>query len=327
MDQADGLTRFKHTVAELPRLALGVFPTPLRIMSLPDGGAFWIKDDGVSCNTYGGNKVRKFEYSLADAARRGKKRLIVYGDPESHTVMAGTLIGRQCGFEVEAVVFPCRNPMTPEDCLRRIRSAGARVWKTPNMLFGCLLARYLAWRKTGELVPLGGTTALSTIGYVNGVVELEEQIRQGGSPWPQLIFVPLGTGGTVAGLLIGLALLSTSTRVVAVRTVDRILTPLSKLKRLVAATLRHLDLPPSVLPCALARLERIDDRYLGRGYRDMPEKTRQAVARMQTSGLSLEPVYSGKAMACLLDELANHPPGTMLFWNTHDRPSDSRGVE
>ena len=136
---------------------------------------------------------------------------------------------------------------------------------------------------------------------------------------PRKIFVASGSGGTVAGLLLGLMATGCPAQVVAIRAVDRIVSPASKLKRLIARTLGLLEMPRWLLPAVLERLDRIDNRYLGKGYRDIPAAASQAVAAVHAHGLLLEPAFTGKAMACLLDELPDSPRGELLFWNTHDQ--------
>src|SRR5512142_2840453 len=104
MPSMSWLAEYRRKTAALPRLALGTFPTPVRTASV-EGRQFWTKDDGGCCRVYGGNKVRKLEYLLADAAYRGIRRLVVWGDSSSHTILAGALIGINAGVDVEAIVF------------------------------------------------------------------------------------------------------------------------------------------------------------------------------------------------------------------------------
>ena len=66
-------------------------------------------------------------------------------------------------------------------------------------------------------------------------------------------------------------------------------------------------------------LDRIDCRYLGRGYKDIPAKVNDAVQFMTKNHVELEPVFSGKAMAALLDDMKSNPPERMMFWNTHSQ--------
>ncbi len=88
-----------------PRLSLGRFPSPVRQVTLENDFRFWIKDDGLCSEFYGGNKLRKLEYLLAAVQRNQKGALVVHGDVESHPVQACGILGRRAGLDVHAVVF------------------------------------------------------------------------------------------------------------------------------------------------------------------------------------------------------------------------------
>jgi D-cysteine desulfhydrase len=292
-------------------------------VTLADGGFFWIKDDGVCSEVYGGNKVRKLEFLLA-AARQGRKNgLIVHGDVGSHTVQACGLLGRQAGFDVQAVVFRHRNQSfeTPE--LARLSKAGVRVHRRRSMLTAVLYAHWVGWRTNAWVVPLGASKPVASLGHVRAALELLEQLQKGHHSQPRRIYIPFATGGSVAGLLIGLALAGASARVVAVQTVETVIANRRRLRRLVRKTLALLGLGATSLKRCMQQLEMIDYRYLGRGYRDIPKATEAAVATAAKHGLCLETAFSGKAFAALLDALPEYHHGELLFWNTHDWQSGS----
>lgn len=308
-----------------PRIMLGDFPSPVRRETLDSGCRFWIKDDGGCLKIYGGNKVRKLEYLLAGAQRSGKRVLVVHGDVESHTVQACGFLGRKVGFDVHAVVFPYRGQSLEALELGRLRKAGVRIHRQSSMLTTVLYAHWLGWRMNACVVPLGASTPVATLGHVSAALELLEQVRNGMLPEPRRIYLPFATGGSVAGLLVGLALAGATTRVVAVQAVESVIANRRRLERLVKNTLKLLGLDqPDVGPC-LRQLELIDTRHLGRGYRDIPKTTETAVAIALEHGLRLEPAFSGKAFASMLDSLAEFPDGELLFWNTHDQQSETTG--
>jgi D-cysteine desulfhydrase len=170
----------------------------------------------------------------------------------------------------------------------------------------------------GWVVPLGASTPYATLGHVRAALELLEQVQSGLLPQPKRIYLPFATGGSVAGLLIGLALSGSATRVVAVQAVESVIANHRRLEGLVRRTLVLLKMDAAFNHC-LGRLELIDGRYLGRGYHDVPRATAAAVSAASELGLHLEPAFSGKAMAALLDALPQHGHGELLFWNTHDQ--------
>lgn len=315
---------FLGALNRFPRLRLGVFPTPVRQLALDNGHRFWVKDDSGCSGIYGGNKVRKLEYLLAGARHRGKQMLIVHGDVESHTVQACGLLGRREGFAVHAVVFPYRGQTFAVPELPRLAEAGVHIHWRHSMLSAILHAHWLGWRNGGLVVPLGASTPLATLGHVQAALELGDQVREGMLPEPRRIFLPFATGGSVAGLLIGLALAGTQTRVVAVRTVEGLIASRRNLECLVKRTLKLLGLGPTHFARCMQRLELIDDSHLGHGFRDIPAATAVAVSVAAEQGLRLEPVFSGKAFASLLQALPGAADGELLFWNTHDhRPEQA----
>lgn len=311
--------RVRASLNNVPRLAIGNFPTPVQPIALDGGREFWVKDDGKCSDTYGGNKVRKLEYLLAEIQRREKKTLVVHGDVESHTVQACSIWGRKMGLNVHAIVFPHKNQPLDLPELSRLRSVGARIHVRKTMLTAVLQAQWIGWRRQGFVVPLGATTPAATLGYVQAALELREQIHAGLLPTPRRIYLPFATGGSVAGLLIGLTLADLRTRVVAVQTVENFIANPGCLRRLIQKTLALLGEGDGCFSECWSRLELVDKANLGAGYRDVPPNVSQAVAIAEMHGLRLEPVFSGKALAALLSAAPDFPKGELLFWNTHDQ--------
>jgi D-cysteine desulfhydrase len=220
---------------------------------------------------------------------------------------------------VHAVVFPHRNQSLNVPELSRLREIPVQVHLRRTMLGVVLQSHWIGWRKHGYVVPLGASTPLATVGYVQAALELQEQISAGLLPEPRSIYLPFATGGSVAGLLIGLTLAGMATRVVAVQTVDGIIANQKRLERLVKKTLAVLGADGGLFHRCMNQLDFIDRQNLGSGYRDVPPKVAAAVVTARQHGLHLEPVFSGKAFAALLDALPKFPNGELLFWNTHDQ--------
>ena len=294
----------------------------MRQATLANGERFWVKDDGGCSNIYGGNKVRKLEYLLADAQQLGRLALVVHGDVESHTVQACGLFGRHAGLEVHAVVFSHNRQSFEAAELTSLRRAGVRIHRRNSMLMSILHAHWIGWRKGATVVPLGASTTGATLGHVRAALELLEQVRQGELPEPCKIYIPFATGGSVAGLLIGLALAGAKTRVVAVQTVESVIANRRRLERLIKTALKILGFGRQEFELCMRQLEQIDRSQLGKGYRDIPPAAQRAVALAAELGLRLEPAFSGKAFAALLEALPEFPNGELLFWNTHDQSGD-----
>lgn len=322
-----GADNVRVLLKPFPHLTLGTFPSPVTQVTSAEGHRFWIKDDGRCATGYGGNKVRKLEYLLAEIQKCGTKVLVVHGDVESHTVQACAIWGSQMGLAVHAVVFPYRNQSLQVPELARLRAIPVQVHLRRTMLGAILQAHWIGWRKHGYVVPLGASTPTATLGFISAAGELSAQIRAGLLPEPQKLYLPFATGGSVAGLLIGFTLAGMSTRVVAVQTVERIIANRNCLERLVKKTLAILQLEPGLLDSCMNRLLIIDRHNLGRHYRDVPPQVVHAVATAREYGLALEPAFSGKAFASLLDDLSQYPHEELLFWNTHNQQSLGNKLE
>lgn len=326
LGHAGASARIVSALNRFSRTPLGTFPSPVRRARSANGEYFWIKDDGACSKIYGGNKVRKLEYLLATEKQRGHRALVVHGDVESHTVQACGLLGRQAGLEIHAVVFPHNGQSFDGTELANLHRAGVRIHRRDSMLTAILWAHWIGWREHAAVVPLGASTPCATLGHVRAALELLEQVRQGQLPEPRRIYIPFATGGSVAGLLIGLAMAGAKTRVAAVQTVESVIANRRRLESLVNRTLKLLGFGQQEFGLCLERLEQIDRGQLGKGYRDITVPTQKAVDLAVKHGLRLEPAFSGKAFATLLEALPEFPNDELLFWNTHDQSGDSASL-
>ncbi|MBW2732540.1 MAG: pyridoxal-phosphate dependent enzyme [Deltaproteobacteria bacterium] len=307
----------------LPSVALGEWPTPVQRaprLGRHLGVDLWIKRDDLSALRYGGNKVRKLELLLAAAETAKARRLLTLGGIGSNHIVATALHGRERGFACTAIVV--RQPLTPDvrKNLAAIHALGVELCPCKGrerVPLALLSARH---RLEGSyLIEAGGSSPLGTVGYTVAAFELAEQVRRGELPPPDEIIVPLGSGGTVAGLVLGLGMAGLRTRVVAVRVVDRLLCNHALTLLLMARTatlLRQLHQPLHP-PAALA----VEHRFAGRHYGDPTSQARQACQiAMELEGLDLETCYGGKAMAALLKR---YGPRSSLLAGAHSAPATS----
>ena len=306
---------------DLPRLRLGALPTPVE--ELPGlaralgVGALWVKRDDLSGSLYGGNKVRKLEWLLADAAARGRERLATVGGVGSNHVLATALYARPLGLSLDAAVFLHPKSAASERAVRVALSAGVRyhVARSAASLPAAMVAAR-AGRPAPLWIPAGGSSALGSLGYVDAALELAGQIAAGACPRPDAIVLPLGSGGTVAGLLIGLALAELDIPILAVAVVHRLITNRSATRRLAARTAALLGRRGLVVPGGPRPLEVVHDAF-GRGYAHPTPPGAQAILAAAASGLRLETTYTGKALAALAARSGRFARATVLFWNTY----------
>jgi D-cysteine desulfhydrase len=301
-------------------LVLCVHPTPVERIGVADtpparAAELWVKRDDRTHPIYGGNKVRKLEWLLADARARGAKHLVTIGAAGSHHVLATTYFGTREGFDVQAVLVP--QPRTPHavDVLRAsvalgLRPIAVRSWTAAAPAVVALLAAGLGGgnkrSKRKRFIPLGGSSVIGAMGYVSAAGELAAQVRSGEMPEPDVCVVALGSGGTAAGLAAGFQAERMKTRVVGV-CVSQPPWALLVHSRLLALR--------CVKSTQLDRL-RMDARFLGKGYGHATPEGEQASRVAEAAGLELDPTYTAKAFASALWHLRARKGRVVLYWHT-----------
>jgi D-cysteine desulfhydrase len=326
VQEAALLSAFPGLCARLPRYAAIPAATPVEPLRLPGvpEGSLWIKRDERSCPRYGGNKPRKLEWILGHALARGSRRLVTTGGLGTNHGLATAILGRDAGLETTLVLV--RQPITP--AVRRALTLQA-AWGA-RLVYGANVpgAAFQVLRVLGDsalrgerpqLVPAGGSSARGSVGFVSAGLELALQLREGRLPAPARVFVPVGTGGTLAGLVAGFRLAGLSSRVVGVLVTDILPPNAARLAAQARATLRFLNrLDPKLprLPIRATDFDLLRDQ-LGPGYGASTPAAERAVRIAAEAGLALETTYTGKCLAALLARLREaSPEGPNLFWNT-----------
>jgi len=310
--------------AALRPLALACLPTPVEELSGLGRRGLWVKRDDLSSPLYGGNKVRKLEFLLGAARASGARTVLTMGASGSNHLLATALHGLELGLRTAGVVFPQPDSPAVREKARAYRGARVELFRTPSKyLLPWAVAAALARLRLREgrfpaLIPGGGSSPLGALGFVNAGLELAEQVRAGALPAPEAVFVAYGTGGTAAGLALGLQLGGLSSRVVAVRVIDRLMANRPRLARLAAATARLLrqHAPGLDLPRAPLGALEIRPDQLGRGYGHPTPAAEEARDAFAGVGLGLELTYTAKAAAAFLGA-ARRTTGPLLFWLTH----------
>ncbi len=166
---------------------------------------------------------------------------------------------------------------------------------------------------------MGGSSALGALGHVNAALELHRQIADGTLPRPGRIVLPLGTGGTAAGLVLGLAIAGMRIPIVAARIGPRIGANRRRVLALVRATSRLIGRVTQrpVPDVADDGLRVVHDVYGGAYGRSLPAGDRAAGHMMLWRGLALDATYSAKAFAAAIAHPRDREAPT-LFWLTFD---------
>ena len=181
----DALARaLPKLAARIPRVALGDWPTPLARLPIGD---IWIKNEGASSATYGGNKVRTLEVWLGHARDRGASRLWTIGAYGSNHAIATILHARRAGLEAGAIVFPQPSSEWAIENCGAILDSGCPLIRLRSVV-EVPFAQLLVGRQPGALVmPPGGATTLGAFGAASAAFELAEQIAAGLAPPPRRI--------------------------------------------------------------------------------------------------------------------------------------------
>ncbi len=301
------------------RLPTAVEEAPALAAALGLRGPLWIKRDDRSGALYGGNKIRKLRFLLGQARAAGKSHLITAGAIGSHHSLATTLYGRAAGFEVEAALFP--QPAT--DHVRGNLAANLAAGLRPHPIRSPLAVPWVLARHRFDahyqVIPGGGSAPRGVIGYVEAAFELAAQVHAGQLPTPAVVVVALGTGGTAAGLALGLRLAGLASQVLAVRVIDRVIGNARTIRRLTVATQRELRRFDPTFPLVRVANFSVDHRQFGAGYgHPTPAAETAAAQALESADLTLETTYTAKALAGLAERARNGglPAGPVLFWNT-----------
>jgi 1-aminocyclopropane-1-carboxylate deaminase/D-cysteine desulfhydrase-like pyridoxal-dependent ACC family enzyme len=318
---------FPTLAKSLPKASLASLPTPVTKRSLSTASGrqlILIKHDDLTGELYGGNKVRKLEYIFRLARSRKAQRIATFGTVASNHALATALYASAAGFECTCFLSHQSKTANVAKVLNMhldneteiVRFGGGRVSRVATMR-GSLLGRN-AW-----VIPIGGSSWLGTIGFVNAGLELAGQILSGELPVPARVYVATGTMGTAAGLALGLALSGIATDVHAIRVSHESISNPAAMRRLMAKTAMLMRRYDASIPADIASRARwvFRDEFFGDGYARSNKATDRAIALARDElGLTLEQTYTGKAMAALLHDMdhAGIAKQPSLFWNTYN---------
>ncbi|NKF23180.1 1-aminocyclopropane-1-carboxylate deaminase/D-cysteine desulfhydrase [Solimonas marina] len=321
------------SLASLPRAGLVSGPTPIEpLAGLPD---VYLKRDDLTATDYGGNKIRKLDYLLADALARGRRTLTVFGYAGSNFVAATSWHARKLGLQVQGGLLPQRPAVYVADNLSISLHCGTDLFLR-DADSGIVMAaagravRSLAGGRLPYWIPPGGSNALGALGFVAAAFELQSQIEGGLLPCPAALYVPFSSMGTVAGLCVGLALAGLPTRIEAVQVVSDRHAGRDALGRLIDRLARLLRRHGIRLPQTDFLMSRVSVRtkFYGGEYALATPTVKAAMTRFtEATGARSDSAYSGKALACLFaDRDAALNPGPALYWHTFSATALPPGV-
>lgn len=294
-----------------PRVSLAEYPTPLeflpRLSRALDRQIYIKRDDDIGPGL-GGNKTRKLEYLLAEAQAQGAAKVATFGGLQSNHARITAAAARQLGMEPHLLYFE-RRPARFTGNLLLNSLLGARLHFVPiggggdggmTLETATRLAHLVARVQVGPhyFIPVGGHSWRGCLGYVRAALELDEQARSLGIERARLI-VAAGSGGTLAGLLAGIMLLNSPLRPLGIDVGKLWKGFPASIGRLATELCTRLGERHSFSQAQVPLLEGI---YVGAGYARKSEAGMAAIRLLAgTEGVLLDPIYTGKAFAGLLD--------------------------
>ncbi|PWB32584.1 D-cysteine desulfhydrase [Pseudomonas sp. SDI] len=320
----------ERQLARFNRLDLLSAPTPLeKLQRLSNwaGRDIYLKRDDLTPLALGGNKLRKLEYLGADALAKGADTLVTAGAIQSNHVRQTAALAARLGLGCVALL---ENPIGTDSANYQgngnrllLELFDAKVERVANLdnadeQLQALAVRLHASGRKPYIVPIGGSNALGALGYVRAGLELAEQIKHSGERFAGVVLAS-GSAGTHSGL--GLALAEALPELpvigVTVSRTDEAQRP--KVQGLAERTAALLDVP---LPAAF-KVE-LWDEYFAPRYGEPNAGTLAAIRLLASQeGVLLDPVYTGKAMAGLLDGIARQrfDDGPLIFLHTGGAPA------
>jgi D-cysteine desulfhydrase len=318
--------------ARLPWQKLAELPSPVEHavelgneIGIPK---LYLKRDDRLGEGYGGAKLRKLEPFFGDAKKTGRHTLLTTGTVASNQTLATALHGKRQGFSVSLLLLTEAATEQARWHLLAEHSLGARMELLPGGDENAALERRARSTDRAYVIPAGGTTPRGDAGFVNAGLELAEQVKAGALPKPDVVYIPLGTGGSAAGIALGLSLAGLDTQVIAIRVATERYGTLAKLRAEAVSAREFLHALDPALPRGELEPERIhvDHRFVGSGYARPSSAGARASQIAKRHGIVLDDTYSAKAFAALLADAPSLRARVVLFWLTYDArrlPTDS----
>ena len=315
-------------LARFPRVRLFPTPTPLEKMENLTrhlgGPQIWIKRDDCTVVATGGNKVRKLEFLAGDAQARGADHLITQGAVQSNHVRQTIAVANRLGMKCSVLLE------------HRVETNDPNYLGSGNVLLDKLMGAIIEYRQSGldmnaeaerkgeelraagakpYVIPGGGSNRVGALGYVSCAQELMQQADEMGLKIDRVVHAT-GSAGTQAGLVVGLVGINAGVRVLGIGVrapKDRQEANVHKLAQEVAEYVGvHGGVPREAVEA--------NCDYVGAGYGQPTDGMYEAVSMVaRLEGILLDPVYSGKGMAGLIDLIRKGKIGsneTVVFLHT-----------
>jgi L-cysteate sulfo-lyase len=297
-------------LSRFPRISLGHLDTPLeplpRLSALLGGPTLYIKRDDCTGLGTGGNKTRKLEFLMADAQRQGADTVITQGATQSNHARQTAAAAARLGMK-SIVLLEDRTGSRDANYLYSGNVFLERLMGAPTSTYAGGTDMNEAMRAVAEevraaggkpyIIPGGGSNAIGALGYVNCALEILEQANRRQLTVHHVVHAT-GSAGTQAGLVTGFEGTHSGIDVLGIGVRAAREPQEASVFKLACETAEHLGMP------GVVKRERVvaNCDYVGDGYGKPTAGMVEAVTLLaRTEGILLDPVYSGKGMAGLID--------------------------
>ena len=314
--------------SRLPRFPLATLPTPLDELprlSKELGIRILMKRDDLTGFAMGGNKARKLEFLLADALAQHADVLVTGGGVQSNHVRMTAAAARKAGMEAVAVLFDSPGAESNGNLLldkilgTELIYAGTDDKNETELVVERVCADLSARGRNPYLISVGGSTKLGCVAYILAVRELLDQLKARHTNLDSMV-ITTGSCGTHAGILAGLKYYGGNIPLYGITVSRPVSEGFQRINRLMVETAKYLETDLRWSNDDIF----ITGDYIGPGYAKITRAARDAIRLVaKLEGIFLDPVYTGKTMAGLIDLAWRKwfaPGSTVLFWHTGGIP-------
>jgi D-cysteine desulfhydrase len=273
----------------------------------------WVKRDELTGTEVSGNKIRKLEFSLAEAKQQGCNTLITCGGVQSNHCRSTAILGVRLGMKVH-LILRGEKPEQAEGNLLMDYLSGAKItylpqceWRNHKDLAAQLQQQYASDGDKAFFIPTGASDEIGLWGYIAACEELKADFAKLDMV-PDYILTATGSGGTQGGLIVGTELFDIDSKVAAVNVCDDAKYFEDKVIEDVTLWKQRYK---QDFDCENMAIHTIEG-YVGRGYGEAGAEVFQTIAELaSTEGLFLDPVYTGKAFHGMVTELHKGEEGQL----------------
>ncbi len=321
-------------------IELGDLPTPINQLTnlesyYNNNCKLFIKDDGLTgqvengVRSFGGNKIRKLEFLLADARAHGAQSVMTYGYIGSNHVVATAVSSKKLGMRCIAQLSPQNVTHVVKRNMLLMGEHDTTMILNPNReirsmqtICSCVPHTY-EYGEVPYFIPTGGSCPIGIVGFVNAAFELKEQIKNEVMPEPDYIYVATGSCGTLVGLMLGARAAGLKSKIIgiAVEPDDPRNSFVTQILSLLKQTNKLLHEKDGTFPLFEWHTKDITVHlnFGGPNYGVTTPEALEAIDLFQEKeAIGLDTTYTGKAAAGMLTDIASGivDDKVVLFWNT-----------